>query len=143
MALRATSPYPQTLQTKNKNKQENQKIPENELFSYQSKFLCLWFLVQKPFLITWPKKGATKKLSLIGVPENQLLKSQNHLTVTKRPLLDKQILETKNSSYHFWGLFLFEQQKTQQIAKTPLVIVFQLSQNRDLLKIELNTGGGI
>ena len=57
--------------TKNK---KNPKIPEHELFSYQSKFSVFTLGVQNfLFLATWPKKRAPKKHYKIGVSANQFL----------------------------------------------------------------------
>ena len=110
--------------TKNKlNKTKKQKISKTELFSYQSKISYFLVGVQKfPFLTTWPRKCAPPKHYKNWGFSTPIFEKQ--LCVTKRPFLDKK---TKfiNCSYIFFAFFfLFQQQKTQQSAETPIFIVF-------------------
>ena len=107
-----------------KEKVKNTKIPKKELFSYQSKFS--FFLTGYPkiaFFDTLAQKARTQKhyknrgFSLFFFGKK--------LCVTKRPFLDKKTqIQKFQLSFFFLPFCLFQKQKTQKSAETPIFIVF-------------------
>ena len=109
-------------ETKSKKKQKYQKksfsvISQNFLFFGGVSKNCL-------FLTTWPRKRAPPKHYKNRGFSIPIFEKQ--LCVTKRPFLDKktQIHKFQLSFFFVAFFFLFQQQKTQKSAETPIFIVF-------------------
>ena len=109
------SEAPHLKKKRNKQKKEkvkNTKIPKKSFSIISQNFLFFGGGCPKiPFLTTWPRKRAPKKHYKNRGFSKAFLEKQ--LCVTKRPLLDKKN-KSRNSSYHFFCIFLlFQQQKHQ------------------------------
>ena len=145
MALRATSPDPETLQKKHKNKTNKQKIknkknkkkkkeaqkktakiPKNSFSAISQIFPFLDGFSKFPFFTPWPKKPEHKKHYKNRGFRPFFLKSccasRNGHFWTKKPNIYKFQL-----SFCLAYFLLFQQQKTQKSAETPIFIVFLLT----------------
>ena len=120
---KTTQKKPKNRKTK-KEKEKNTKIPKKELFSYQSKFS--FFLTGYPkiaFFDTLAQKTRTQKhyknrgFSLFFLERSYA--SRNGHFWTKKTQIQKFQL-----SFFFLPFFLFQKQKTQKSAETPIFIVF-------------------
>ena len=103
------------------------KITKKKLFSYQSIFSIFWVAFQNfPFLHLGPKNLNPKNTIKIGVLGHFFLKSccasRNGHFWTKKPKIYKFQL-----SFFFAYFLLFQKQKTQKSAETPIFIVFLLT----------------
>ena len=114
---------------KNKKKKKKQKVKKHKNTkkrAFQLSVKISFFLggVQKlPFLTTWPRKRAPPKHYKNRGFSTPIFEKQ--LCVTKRPFLDKKTQIHKFQLSFFFCLFLlFQQQKTQKSAETPIFIVF-------------------
>ena len=111
-------------QKKERKSKKTQKYPQKELFSYQSKFSS--FLGGCPkiaFFDNLAQKMRTQKhyknRGFQPIFLEKSYASRNGHFWTKKP-------KFINSSYHFFffAFFLFQKQKTQKSAETPIFIVF-------------------
>ena len=111
---------------KNQNKERKSKKHKNTKKRAFQLSVKMFFIfgggVQKlPFLTTWPRKRAPPNTIKIGVSANFFLKKvMRHETA----IFGQKKPKSRNSSYHFFCLFLFQQQKTPKLAETPIFIVF-------------------
>ena len=112
---------------KKKNQERKRKKHKNtkkRAFQLSVKIFFFFDRVSKNclFLTPWPRKRAPKNTIKIGVSAFFFGKK---LCVTKRPFLDKKTQIHKfQLSFFFLPFFLFQKQKTQKSAETPIFIVF-------------------
>ena len=107
-----------------KEKEKNTKY-QKKSFSVISQNFLFFDRVSKNclFLTPWPRKRAPKNTIKIGVSACFFFGKK--LCVTKRPFLDKKTqIQKFQLSFFFLPFFLFQKQKTQKSAETPIFIVF-------------------
>ena len=107
-----------------KKKKKTQKYQKKSFSVISQNFLFFWQGIQKlPFLTPWPRKRAPKNTIKIGVSACFFLErsyaSRNGHFWTKKTQIHKFQL-----SFFFLPFFLFQKQKTQKSAETPIFIVF-------------------
>ena len=124
---------------KKKKNKKNQKILKNELFSYQSKFSSFLGGCPKfPFFNNLAQKARTLKHY-----KNRCFSKlffEKNICVTKRPFLDQKNLNSEIPVIVFFACFLlFQQQKTPNIAETPIFIVFSEPKTGEFSNFKLKT----
>ena len=124
-----------TKQNKQKQKKQKQKkktkIPKKEL-SAISIFSFWWVSKISLLLTTWTKKHTAKKT----IKQQSIFEKQ--ISVTKRPFLEKKPNPEIPVIIVFVSFFLFQQQKTQQLAETLFYSVLA-TKKRDIPKARLKT----
>ena len=109
---------------KKKTKKNNSKNTQKWLFSYQSNFSFFLVAFQNfPFLTSWPRKPEPQNTIKIGVSSDFFLEtscvSRNGRFWTKKTKIYKFQL-----SFFLAYFLLFQKQKAQKSAETPIFIVF-------------------
>ena len=123
-----------------KKKPQKQKILNNELFSYQWKFLLFWWVSKISFFWQLGQKSAHPKKHYKNRGfSNPFFGKQ--FCVTKRPFLDKKPNPEIPVIIFFCLFLLFRRQKTQKLAESrnPHFYSVLANQKREFSKFKLKT----